>query len=131
MKKILFTLLFAVSINSFAAQPSMSLACGKSPGYKPNIERKFIPDIYNIDVTFISKRPPNKLIDKILRNCIAASIKLDNKKNILANAWFRPIAGSDSADDEKIDPYGDFKYISYTASKNSIDVHDLTLELKK
>mgnify|MGYP007008100956 FL=1 len=87
-------------------------------------------DIYNVQVTFITKHPDDKLTDKALRECIAKSLTLDGKKDILATAWFRPMAGTNPDDDEQIDPYGSLKYISYTASTKSVDVHNI-FPLKK
>jgi len=109
----------------------MKLDCGKIQGYKPEVERKLVTGIYNIDVTYITKRPPTKIVDKALRDCITASIKLDAEKDILASAWFRPIRGAPEIDDEQLNPYGNSKFISYTASKKSVNIHDITLELKK
>ena len=109
----------------------MKLDCAKIPGYKTEAERQYLStasgggDIYNVDVTFITKRPDDKLIDKVLRECIGASLKLDNKKGILANAWFRPMVGMNSDDDEKLDPYGSLKYISYSASTKSVEVRSI------
>jgi hypothetical protein len=87
-------------------------------------------DIYNINVTFITKRPDDKLIDKTLRECIAASLKLDDQKDILATAWFRPIVGIKANDDEMLNPYGSLKFISYTAKTKSIAVRSIQLNKK-
>lgn len=69
------------------------------------------------------------MIDKTLRECLAVAIKLDDKKDILASPWFRPIQGANPNDDENLNPYGILKYISYTASSKSVGVH--SIELKK
>lgn len=133
MKVILALMFSVISTVVFAKNPTMKLDCGKVKGYQTTAERQYLQsvgDIYNIDVTFITKRPDDKLADKVLRECIAASLKLDDKKDILASVWFRPIAGMKDSDDEKIHPYGGFKYISYTAKSKSVDVHDLVLKRK-
>jgi hypothetical protein len=130
MQKLVLIFLFFSPL-TFAKLPSMKLECGKIQSYTPLVERKFVTGIYNIDITYITKRPPAKIVDKALRDCIAASIKLDAEKDVLASAWFRPIKGAPEVDDEQINPYGGLKYISYTASKKSVDVHNLTLELRK
>lgn len=126
-------LIFATS--AAAQLPVMKLGCGKVAGYKVEVERKYMSSaagggpngMYTVDVTFITKRPDNKLADKALRECIAASLKLDDKKDILATAWFRPMVGMDPNDDEHLHPYGGMNFLSYTASKRSIDVHELNL----
>lgn len=124
------------SIPAFAKAPTMKLDCAKVPKYKTEAERQYLSkasgggDIYNVNVTFITKRPDDKLIDKTLRECISASLKLDDKKDILATAWFRPIAGTNSNDDEMLNPYGSLKFISYTASTKSIAVRSIQLGKK-
>jgi hypothetical protein len=119
---------------ALAKPPTINLQCGKLPSFES--ERKDLSkvsgagDIYNIDVTFIAKKPGNKQIDKILRECLAEAIKLDNSKDILATAWYRPKQGANPNDDEMIDPYGALKYISFTASTKSVAVHSITLGKK-
>jgi hypothetical protein len=128
MKALLGSLLLAVSMSAIAKPPTMKLDCAKVPKYKTEAERQYLSaasgggDIYAINVTFITKRPDDKLADKTLRECISASLKLDSKKDILATAWFRPIAGTDPNDDEIMNPYGSLKFISYKASDKSVSV---------
>lgn len=137
MKTLIGSVLMLVATLAFAKAPSMKLDCAKIPNYKTEAERQYLSkasgggDIYNLDVTFINKRPNDKLIDKTLRECLAVAIKLDDKKDILANAWFRPVQGANPNDDEKLDSYGFLKYISYTASTKSIGVHSIELGKKK
>jgi hypothetical protein len=135
MKALLGSILLIISISAFAKTPTMKLDCAKIPNYKTEAERQYLSkasgggDIYNINVTFINKRPDDKLLDKTLRECLAVAIKLDGKKDILASPWFRPIQGANPNDDENLNPYGILEYISYTASTKSIGVH--SIELKK
>jgi hypothetical protein len=130
MKKALLALATMALLTSTVAKvPSMSLNCAKVANYQTETERQYVNGIYNIFVTFITKRPDNKLVDKVLRECLAVSIKLDGTKDVLATAWFRPIDGMNKDDDEQINIYGGLNYISYTASKKSIDLH--TVSLKK
>lgn len=134
MNKLLVCILaIAFSSTAFAKTPTMKLDCAKVKGYTTTAERQYLAsggDIYNVQVTFITKRPADKLIDKVLRECIAASLKLDDKKDVLATAWFRPIAGTNPNDDEQMNPYGGLKFISYTAKTRSVSVQDLVLKKK-
>ncbi|SOD39881.1 hypothetical protein [Nitrosovibrio sp. Nv4] len=136
MKSLLGILAIVFATTAFAKAPTMKLNCAKIPGYKTEVERQYLNkasgggDIYNVQVTFITKRPDDKLTDKALRECIAKSLTLDGKKDILATAWFRPMAGTNSDDDEQISPYGSLKYISYTASTKSVEVHSMQLRKK-
>lgn len=119
----LFTLAF--SSTTFAKVPTMKLDCGNVKGYKTEAERKYDGHLYNVMVTFITKRPDDKLADKVLRDCISVSLKLDDQKNLLATAWFRPIAEMNSTDDEQLKPYGDLNYISYDAKTKKVVVKSL------
>lgn len=136
MKSLLGILAVVFTTTAFAKAPTMKLNCGKIPGYKTEVERQYLSkasgggDIYNVQVTFITKRPDDKLIDKALRECIATSLTFDKEKGILATAWFRPITGTAPNDDEQLHPYGSLKYISYSASTKSVDVHSI-LPLKQ
>ncbi|MFM9913446.1 MAG: hypothetical protein ACKVN9_07930 [Methylophilaceae bacterium] len=125
MRTLLTVLLIAFATSAYSAIPTMKLNCGKVKGYKTEAERKYDGHLYNVIVTFITKRPDNKLADKVLRECISASLKLDDQKNILATAWFRPIAGSEADDDEQLKPHGDLSYISYKASTKKVEVKNL------
>jgi len=138
--KILLGIIAAVlafnAMPAFAKPPTINLKCGKLLNYKVESERQDLSkvsgagDIYNINVTFIAKKPNNKQIDKILRECLAEAIKLDNTKDILATAWYRPKQGANPNDDDNLSIYGNWKFISYTASTKSIAVHKLELKHK-
>jgi hypothetical protein len=137
MKIALGLITLAFTSTCLAQVPTMELNCAKSLGYKTETERQFLSrasgggDIYNINVTFITRRPDDKLIDIALRECIAASLKLDDKKSILANAWFRPIKGANPNDDDMLIPYGSLRYISYDPRTKRISVQDLVLNNRK
>lgn len=123
MNKLLIgAVALTVSTSSFAKLPTMKLDCGKVTGYQTEAERSYDGYIYNVMVTFIAKRPDDKLTDKVIRECIAVSLQLDDQKSVLATAWFRPIAGSDANDDEQLKPYGDLNYISYNAKSKKVEV---------
>lgn len=136
MKALLGIVLVVMATSAFAKPPTMKINCAKVPNYKTESERQYLSgasgggDIYNLNITFINKRPDSKLIDKTLRECLSVAIKLDDKKDILASAWFRPVQGSNPNDDEKLNSYGFMKYISYTASTKSIGVHSIELGKK-
>lgn len=129
-------MLFMATSVMAAKPPTMKLGCVKAANHKTEAERQYLSkasgggDIYNLNITFINKRPDDKLIDKTLRECLAVAIKLDDKKDILATAWFRPVQGANPNDDENLNPYGVLKYISYTAKTKSIDVHAIDLKKK-
>lgn len=116
--------------------PIITLKCVNVSGYKTEAERQFLSaasgggDIYNINLTFIGKKPSKSLIDKALRECLQVAIKLDNRKDILANAWYRVSTKSNPYDDDNISPYGSLKYISYTAAKKTIDINSINLQKK-
>jgi hypothetical protein len=123
------------TIPALAKPPTINLKCGKLPNHKVESERQYLSkasgggDMYNINITFIEKKADKKQIDKMLRECLAEAIKLDNSKDIVATAWFRPKQGANSNDDENLNIYGVLKYISYTASTKSIAIH--SIELRK
>jgi hypothetical protein len=136
MKSLLGIIAAVLAFNAmpaFAKPPTINLKCGKLPNYKVESERQYLSkasgggDIYTINVTFIAKKPNNKQIDKILRECLAEAIKLDNAKDILAIDWYRPKQGANPNDDETLNNYGALKYISYTASTKSIAVHSIKI----
>lgn len=136
MKILLGIVAIVFTTSAFAKTPTMKLDCAKIPKYKTEAERQYLSkesgggDIYNVNVSFVTKRPDDKLIDKTLRECIAASLKLDDKKDILATVWFRPIAGTNPNDDEMLNPYDSLKFISYTAKTKSIAVRSIQLQKK-
>ena len=121
---------------AFAKPPTINLKCGKLPNYKVESERQYLSkesgggDIYMINVTFISKKPDNKKIDKILRECLDEAVKLDGTKDITATPWLRPKAGSNPNDDDMVNIYGSLKYIVYIAKTKSIAVHSISLQKK-
>jgi uncharacterized lipoprotein YddW (UPF0748 family) len=107
----------------------MKLNCGRIQGYTVEAERQYLSaesgggDIYNINVTFINKRPTDRVADKSLRDCLKEAIKLDDHKDILMNAWYRPVRGSNPNDDEMINPYGFLTNLIYSHSTKSISIH--------
>jgi hypothetical protein len=71
------------ALPAFAKAPTINLKCGKQAGKNVESERKYLSkesgggDIYMVNVSFISKKPDNKKIDKVLRQCLDEAIKLD------------------------------------------------------
>jgi hypothetical protein len=59
-------------------------------------------DIYNVMVTFTGKKPASAKVESVLRECIAAAIKKDASKDILATAWLKRRVGASDDDDERI-----------------------------
>lgn len=139
MKKLLGIVAIALAFSTMPAlakPPTINLKCGKLPNLKVESERQYLSkasgggDIYMINVTFISKKPDNKKIDKILRECLVEAIKLDGTKDITATPWFRPKAGSNPNDDDMVHIYGSMKYLAYTASDKNVSVHTISLQRK-
>lgn len=132
--KIAAAAALTVSVSAFAAPPTIPLDCGKVASIKSEAERQYLDkasgggDIYNVNLTYIGQKPSNKQVDSALRNCLAVAVKMDGSKDILATAWYRSKAGNRPNDDDMLNPYGGMKYISYTASKKSIAVHELKLK---
>lgn len=140
MKSLLRVAVVILAFNAMPAlakPPTLNLKCGKLPNYNVESERQDLSkvsgagNIYNIYVTFIVKKPDNKQTNKILRECLAEAIKLDNSKDILATAWYRPKQGENPNDDKQLKPYGEWEYISYTASTKSIGIHNMLQGLGK
>src|SRR5947207_15355079 len=79
-----------------AAKNAMKLNCATAVGITTEAEVAPVPGqgIYVMDVTFIGKTPPNKEIDRILRDCLAAAVKRDGTKDILGSAWLRKRVGN-------------------------------------
>lgn len=130
MKTILAILCLACFASMATAKaPSTPLQCGSAGSTKPIAEIQLVPDqnIYNVQLTYIAKKPPSQDIDKALRHCLAVAAKSDGTKDILATAWLRKRAGDKPNDDDMLNPYGGMKYISYKASDKSIAVIELKL----
>jgi hypothetical protein len=133
MKIVLPTLCFACVTSVAAAKaPSHPLQCGSAGSIKPLAEIQLVPDqnIFNVQLTYVAKKPPSQDIDKALRDCLAVAAKKDGTKDILATAWLRKRAGDKPNDDDMLNPYGGMKYISYKASDKSISVRELKLQKK-
>jgi hypothetical protein len=132
MKYILPALCLACLTNASAKTLSTQLQCGLASNFKPIAEIQLVPDqkIYNVQLTYIAKKPQGRDIDKALRNCLAVAAKSDGTQDILATAWLRKRANDNPIDDDMLNPYGSMKYISYKASDKSIAVRDLKLQKK-
>ena len=115
-----------------AKAPTTPLQCRSAGGQTLTAEIQLIPDqnIYNVQLTYVAKKPSNQDIDKALRNCLAVAAKDDSTKDILATAWLRKRAGNKPNDDDMLNPYGGMKYISYKASDKSIAVREFKLQNK-
>lgn len=124
----------AISSSAFAKPPTIPLNCGKIPEFKSEAERQYLDkasgggNIYNVNITYIGKRPSNKQLNTALRNCLDVAIKKDGSKDILATAWIRRNEGANPADDDELNPYGGMKYISYSASKKNVIVQDVNIK---
>lgn len=121
----------AISLAS-VAHAGERLDCGKTSGIKSEAEWKPVPsqNIYQVDLTFIGRKPPNPEIDKLLRECAALVIKRDPSKDILVSAWLRKRLGDNWRDDELLHPWGGLKFMSYEARSKTVAVRDLKLQKK-
>ena len=118
--------------NLYARSSGIALNCGKLSGFQTEVEMKKLPSqgIYTVDVTYIVKRPPDKDVERALRECLAVAAKRDGTMDILGSAWLRKRVGAHPNDDDKLDPHKGpgLKYISYHASSKTISVRELTLK---
>lgn len=130
-----FAVILAVAASSPAfgkKPPTRPLKCGKVPNVESEAERQYLDkasgggDIYQIFLTYIGKKPTNKQLDAALRDCLAVGIKMDGSKDILATAWYRRKRNGNPNDDDQLHPYNGMKYIAYTASTKTIEIHSLS-----
>lgn len=136
MKKVISAMAIFLSVadSANAKPPTIPLDCGR--GSAAVAERQYLDsasgggNIYNVMVTFTGKKPANAKVEAALRECLAAAVKKDASKDVLATAWFKPRAGADDNDDQQINPFGGMKYISYTSATKSVAVHELKLTKK-
>lgn len=96
------------------------------------VERQLLLDqnIYNVQLTYVGKKPLSPEIDKALRNCLSVAARIDGTKDILATAWLRKNQADKPNDDDMLNPYGGMHYLSYRASDKSIAVRELRLKRK-
>ena len=127
-----FTLLLAAAQPSFAKPSASRLACASATGIKTEAEVESVPSqgIYTVNVTFIAKRPSDKEVDRVLRDCISVAVKRDGTKDILGSPWFRNRATDKPNDDDLLHPYGGLRYLSYEAASKSIGIRELKLKKK-
>ena len=122
------------AIAARAKPPTIPLECAKSSGAVA--ERKYLDaasgggNIYNVNVTFTGKKPTNAKAEAALRECIAASTKMDRTKDVVAFAWLKPRPGASDNDDELLHPFGAMKFISYTATTGKVAVRAIDLTRK-
>lgn len=126
----------AAHASALAKPPTIGLDCGRSPGFATRAERQYLSkesgggDIYQVQLTYVGKRPDGKVADAGLRDCLAKASKLDGSKDILATAWLKARASASDNDDEMVNPYPALSYISYSASARSVGIHKLELRRK-
>lgn len=137
MKKLTCAAAVFISVATAPVQakpPTVPLECGKASAALA--QRQYLDaasggaDIYNVIVTFTGKKPANAKVESVLRECIAAAVKKDASKDILATAWLKRRVGASDDDDQQINPFGGLKYISYTAATKTVAVHELKLTKK-
>jgi hypothetical protein len=127
-----FAVLLGAAQLSFAGPGATPLTCAAAPGIKTESKIQFVPSqgIYTVDVTFIGKRPSDKEIDRILRDCVAVAAKRDGTKDILGSPWFRKRVGDNPNNDDLLHPYEGLRYLSYEAASKNIGVRELKLKKK-
>ena len=116
-----------------AKQQALKISCAAAQGVKTEAEVEDVPSqkIYNVHVTFLGKKPTDKEIDRVLRDCLTVAAKRDTTKDILASPWFRKRPQGNKNDDELLRPYGSMKYLSFKADDKSIGVRELQLRKKQ
>ena len=125
MKVLLGTIALIFSFTAIAEdQLRVKLACAKESGYFTKAERSYMPsfDTYGISIEFTAVRPDDKLVDRVLRECTAVSLKLNDKKDMFAFAFFTPGGGRDA---QMLNPYGDSKALTYSAKEKTVAVREM------
>lgn len=129
---LFLALFFAATQPSFAQRGATRLTCASASGIKTEAQVEYIPSqsIYTVDVTFIVKRPPDKEVDRVLRDCVSVAVKRDGTKDILGSPWLRKRASDNPNNDDLLHPYGALRFLSYEATSKTIGVRDLKLTKK-
>ncbi|HEX7055168.1 MAG TPA: hypothetical protein VF211_14690 [Burkholderiales bacterium] len=70
-----------------------------------------------VNVTFMRTRPSRVVIDWALRDCLKTAAKLDDSRDIVAFAWFRPHA---RAALQLLEPYAGGTSVVYSASRDAV-----------
>lgn len=81
-------------------------------------------DTYIVNVVFVGKSPPAREIDRILRDCVAAAVRRDGTRDILASPWLRKKAGDRHSSDELLHPYDGMQYLAYDARSRTTAIRD-------
>lgn len=128
----LLAVVLAASQSAIARLSATPLKCASAAGIPTEAEITYIPSqkIYTMNVSFIGKRPPNKEVERVVRDCVAAAVKRDGTKDILGTPWLRKRAGANPDDDDNMDVWGGLRYLSYRASDKSIAVREMVLKKK-
>ncbi|MBI4996178.1 MAG: hypothetical protein HZC22_04620 [Rhodocyclales bacterium] len=125
MKVLIGTIAIIFSTTAIAQDRlRVKLDCAKESGYITKAERSYMAsfDTYGISIEFTAVKPDDKLVDKVLRECIAISLKLNDKKDMFAFAFFSPGGGRDI---QTLNPYGESRALTYTAKDKSIAVREM------
>lgn len=132
MRKAFYLAVSLLTLEALAAPGAVKLQCGAMAGFKSEAEMKLVPsqNLNAVDLTFVGEKPPNKDIDRLLRECAVVAAKRDPSRDALVSAWFRKRPGDNWRDDDLLHPYGAMKFLSYTASSKSIAVRDIKLPKK-
>ena len=109
-----------------AAKPvAKTLDCGKQNlKTAGTAEMALSGTIYTVSVTFFGQEPSKSEMDRILRECIAAAIKIDSKKDILATPWLRSNPKDNPTEDKMLSPYGLMSAIVFESSGQKVVVHE-------
>ena len=128
MKRYLLLVLASVILCSMqvSAKPVVkALDCGKqNAGTGASAEMALAGSIYTVSVTFFGQEPSKSEMDRILRDCIAAAVKIDSKKDILATPWFRANLKDNPRKDKMLSPYGLMSAIVFESSGQRIVVRE-------
>lgn len=105
--------------------PPVSVECGKISGFKSEAEYQYMGqgwgggDTYDVNLTYIGKKPSAKQLDTALKDCLAFAVKKDSRKDILATAYYRKREGAAPLDDDVL------KTSVYTSPKTPVEVEKL------
>ncbi len=76
--------------------------------------------LYGLHVTFVGRRPANREIDRVLRECTALAAAHDARFNIHADASFLPSAATDPAAGQTLDIYGRSHFLCFDCKTGAI-----------
>ena len=100
--------------------------CGKTVAPKIAAQQFRMPgasgfhDGYMVMVTFIGKKPSDTDAIQTLRQCLAASIRMDKTKDIHVTPFHREHAKADPAKDTVLDPFPEHRSLMFDKASGKV-----------